>query len=225
MDSNKKGTRIRFSINEKDFIGDDYLEFKSFRSYVRIIFIVFLCIFIVWFIERGTFKEEVEGYYTPSYENVKITSYVDRFDDKGESTMPRYQINGICKGSYISLRSTNNDLMDIVDSVGELTGRKLKYKVGNTYKMNVSPTNQVGVTNGVVIFDVIFLFASLGCSVILTIISLFNIFDSDWICSRCTRTKTLKARIFLFTYEVLSLLIPSIFTIYYIKWIYFWATI
>lgn len=163
MDSNKKKTRTKFSIDREDFSEDcSYRDYKNFSSYVRMLLVIYFSIFVIWLIGGEFLKENIEGYYTPIYKNVKITSYVDVHDYKGKSTTPIYDINGICGNNYITLNSTNNDLVDIIDSVGGLTGRKLKYKVGNTYKMNVCPKLQENATNDVVIFGVMGAFYDLN---------------------------------------------------------------
>ena len=224
MDSNKKETKTRFSISEKDFIGNDYQEYENFRAYVRMISAVFLGILITWLAGGKLFKEEVKNYYTPIYKNVKFTSFVDKYHDRdSKSTTPLYQINGTYGGNYVSLYSTDNDLVDVIDSAGELTSRKLKYRIGNTYKMNISPTNQVGVANGVVIFGVIILFISLGISGIFLFMSICNIWSESCIYTCGTRAVTTKAKLSLLIYEVLSLLIPLTFVICSFRWIYFWA--
>lgn len=227
MDSNKKKTRVKFSIDREDFSedGGSYRDYKNFSSYVRMLLVIYFSIFVIWLIGGKFLKENIEGYYTPIYKNVKITSYVDVYDHKGKSTTPTYDINGICGNNYITLNSTDNDLVDIVDSVGGLTGRKLKYKVGNTYKMNVCPKLQKGATNGIIIFGVMGLFITLIASMVFLVVSVFNIWDRDCICSCLIATETTKAKISLLIYEVLSLLIPLIFVIYSSKWIYFWANI
>ena len=226
MDSNKKKTRVKFSIDREDFSEDgSYRDYKNFSSYVRMLLVIYFSIFVIWLIGGEFLKKNIEGYYTPIYKNVKITSYVDVYDHKGKSTTPIYNINGICGNNYITLNSTDNDLVDIVDSVGGLTGRKLKYKVGNTYKMNVCPKLQENAINGVIIFGVMGLFITLIASMVFLVVSVFNIWDRDCICSCLIVTETTKAKISLLIYEVLSLLIPLIFVIYSSKWIYFWANI